>query len=82
MQWDESVVYDQKGFSINFHEDFLKGTEHSRVAYNEAIAKLTGWGYLVIGVPCLVIWLVAWWLLVRKLKEITGLETDQLTVVG
>lgn len=26
LQWDESVVYDQKGFSINFHEDFLKGT--------------------------------------------------------
>lgn len=27
IQWDSSVVYDQKGFSINFHEDFLKGTE-------------------------------------------------------
>lgn len=27
LQWDASVVYDQKGFSINFHEDFLKGTE-------------------------------------------------------
>lgn len=27
LQWDESVVYDQKGFSINFHEDFLKGTD-------------------------------------------------------
>lgn len=27
IQWDESVVFEQKGFSINFHEDFLKGTE-------------------------------------------------------
>lgn len=27
LQWDESFVYEQKGFSINFHEDFLKGTE-------------------------------------------------------
>lgn len=27
LQWDKSVVYDQKGFSINFHEDFIKGTE-------------------------------------------------------
>jgi len=27
MQWDRSVVFEQKGFSINFHEDFLKGTE-------------------------------------------------------
>ena len=27
LQWDSSIVYEQKGFSINFHEDFLKGTE-------------------------------------------------------
>lgn len=27
LQWDESVVFDRTGFSINFHEDFLKGTE-------------------------------------------------------
>ncbi len=27
LQWDNSVVFEHKGFSINFHEDFLKGTE-------------------------------------------------------
>lgn len=27
LQWKDSVVFEQKGFSINFHEDFLKGTE-------------------------------------------------------
>ncbi|GAB5566148.1 MAG: AraC family transcriptional regulator [Winogradskyella sp.] len=27
LQWDNSVVFEQKGFSLNFHEDFLKGTE-------------------------------------------------------
>ena len=27
LQWDDSVVFEQKGFSINFHEDFIKGTE-------------------------------------------------------
>lgn len=27
MQWDTSLVIRQKGFSITFHEDFLKGTE-------------------------------------------------------
>ena len=26
LQWDSSVVFEQKGFSINFHKDFLKGT--------------------------------------------------------
>ncbi len=27
LQWESSVVFEQKGFSLNFHEDFLKGTE-------------------------------------------------------
>ena len=27
IQWEGTAVFDQKGFSINFHEDFLKGTE-------------------------------------------------------
>lgn len=26
LQWDSSAVVEQQGFSINFHEDFLKGT--------------------------------------------------------
>lgn len=30
MQWDSSIVFEQKGFSINFHEDFLKGSELAR----------------------------------------------------
>lgn len=27
LQWENGLVYDQKGFSINFHEDFLNGSE-------------------------------------------------------
>ena len=27
LQWDNAAVFEQKGFSINFHEDFLKGIE-------------------------------------------------------
>lgn len=27
LQWDNLVEFEQKGFSINFHEDFIKGTE-------------------------------------------------------
>lgn len=26
VQWDSSIIFEQKGFSITFHEDFLKGT--------------------------------------------------------
>lgn len=27
LQWNDAAVFEQKGFSINFHEDFIKGTE-------------------------------------------------------
>ncbi|GAB5556334.1 MAG: AraC family transcriptional regulator [Schleiferiaceae bacterium] len=27
LQWENQAVFDQKGFSIHFHEDFLKGSE-------------------------------------------------------
>lgn len=27
LQWNNNAVFEQKGFSINFHEDFLKGTD-------------------------------------------------------
>ena len=27
LQWDSEAVFEQKGFSISFHEDFLKGSE-------------------------------------------------------
>lgn len=27
LQWNDAAAFEQKGFSINFHEDFLKGTE-------------------------------------------------------
>lgn len=30
LQWDSSVIYEQRGFSLNFHEDFIKGTELER----------------------------------------------------
>ena len=29
LQWDNDISFEQKGFSINFHEDFIKGTELS-----------------------------------------------------
>ncbi|MEM9051774.1 MAG: helix-turn-helix transcriptional regulator [Bacteroidota bacterium] len=42
MQWDNAAVFEQKGFSINFHEDFLKGTE-----LNKEIKKYGFFSYSV-----------------------------------
>ncbi len=46
--------------------------------YNEGIAKLTGWGFAVIGVPVLLLLLFLLWRLVKGLGKITGLETEQI----
>ena len=59
---------------------FLGGSEHSRIAYNAAIGKLTGWGFLVIGLPCMLISLVAMWRLVKCVRTMTGLETEEIFV--
>ena len=59
---------------------FLVGSEHSRIAYNAAIGKLTGWGFLVIGLPSLLISLVAMWRLIQCLRKITGLVTEDIFV--
>ncbi len=37
LEWDDSLVFEQKGFSINFHEDFIKGTELEQ--------KIKKWGF-------------------------------------
>ena len=59
---------------------FLVGSEHSRIAYNVAIGKLTGWGFLVIGLPSILISLVAMWRLIKCLQKITGLESQEIFV--
>ena len=59
---------------------FLGDSEHSRTAYNAAIGKLTGLGFLVIGLPSILISLAAMWRLVKCLGKITGLETEEIFV--
>jgi hypothetical protein len=57
---------------------FLRGTEHDEVLYNAAIAKQTGWGWVVIGLPSMAMMLFAMMRLFKGLKSITGLDTDDI----
>lgn len=57
---------------------FLSGTEHDRTAYTEAIGKQTGWGYLVIGVPSLVMMGYSLWRLFAGLRRLTGLSMEEI----
>jgi hypothetical protein len=46
--------------------------------YNNDVAKITGWGFVVIGVPVLVVGGSIIWHLVTGLKRLTGLETEMI----
>ncbi len=46
--------------------------------YNQDVARITGWGFLVIGVPLLVVGGFILFRLINGLKSLTGLETDKI----
>ncbi len=46
--------------------------------YNKDVAKITGWGFVVIGVPLLVVSGFILWYLIAGLKRLTGLETEMI----
>jgi hypothetical protein len=60
-------------------QHFLQGAG-TRELYNAGVGKLTGWGFLVIGVPCLVLWMGALFRLIKGIKKMTGLDTDSIMV--
>ena len=53
-------------------------SENWKELYNNDVAKITGWGFVVIGVPILVVGSCILWYLVTGLKRLTGLETDMI----
>ena len=61
---------------------FLGGIDHNaanaREIYNAQVAKLTGWGFAVIGVPILLFLMFTLWRLLSGLRKITGLSNEQL----
>ena len=61
---------------------FLGSLDHTapnaRELYNEQVAKLTGWGFAVIGVPILVFLFLTLRRLLGQLRSLTGLKDDEL----
>jgi len=46
--------------------------------FNEQLARMTALSYPVIVIPSLIIMMIAVWMLIRGLKQLTGLEMDQI----
>ncbi len=57
---------------------FLAGKEGDAVAYNEGIGKLTGAGFLVIGIPFAVIMMFALYYILKKTAQLTEMTIDEL----
>ncbi len=66
------------GLALYFLGDLDHTAANARELYNERVAKLTGWGFAVIGVPILVFLFFTLRRLLSQLRELTGLKEDEL----
>lgn len=60
----------------------LGGTEGGSPEYVEGIGKITWMGFLIIGLPMMVVMGGIFFYLLRGLKRVTGLDIDELTTPG
>ena len=66
------------GLAFYFLGDLDPLSADWRELYNSDVAKITGWGFIVIGAPILVVGGCILWYLVTGLKRLTGLDTDMI----
>lgn len=66
------------GLALFFLGDLDHLAPNARELYNERVAKLTGWGFAVIGVPILGFLFVTLRKLLKDLAELTGLKDEEL----
>jgi len=57
----------------------LRGTEGGSEEYMAGIGKITWMGYLMIGIPMMIAMGGIFYFLLKGLKRVTGLDTDELT---
>jgi hypothetical protein len=67
-------------FLLSLH--FLGGIDHTspdaQEQYNLQVAKLTGWGFVVIALPMMVVLAGTLFRLLAGLRRITGLSTEDI----
>ncbi len=66
------------GLAWYFLHDLDPSSENWKELYNEDVGRITGWGFLVIGVPLLVVGGFILARLIKGLKALTGLETEKI----
>ncbi len=66
------------GLAYWFFHGFEETAQGALETYNGIVARITGWGFLVIGAPIMVILLAVFFMLVSRLKKLTGLDDKEL----
>ena len=66
------------GLAFYFLHDLDPAAANWRELYNEDVGRITGWGFLVIGVPLLVVGGFILARMIKGLKALTGLETEKI----
>lgn len=66
------------GLALYFLGDLDHSAANARELYNERVAKLTGWGFAVIGVPILAFLFFTLRRLLNSLGKLTGFKDEEL----
>ncbi len=66
------------GLAIYFLGDLDHTASNARELYNESVAKLTSWGFAVIGLPILVFLFLTLRRLISQLSKLTGLKEEEI----
>lgn len=66
------------GLALYFLGDLDHTATNARELYNAQVAKLTGWGFAVIGVPILIFLFFTLRRLLKDLGTLTGLKDDEM----
>lgn len=66
------------GMAMWFLGDLDHTAANAREIYNEKVAKITGWGFLMIGVPIMAFLYITLKKLLAGLRRITGLSDEEL----
>ena len=66
------------GLAFYFLGDLDPSSADWKQLYNSDVAMITGWGFVVIGVPVVVVSGFILWYLVTGLKRLTGLDTEMI----
>jgi len=49
-----------------------------KIAFNDEVGRMMGWSLPVISVPCMIVSGYAFWLLIKGIKEFTGLSMEEV----